>query len=396
MSSLGSQERIRDINSHLVLQSIINDGPLSRADLAKNLGLTKATVSSIVQALIDSSFVKEIGSLDTSVGRKPIMLSFNGDCGSIIAIDLSVRYITILLTNLKGDRCLIDQYPNPGETSLLLARIIEIIDITMAKAPETIYGVIGISIGVHGVVHNNTVLFTPYYELTDLNIAEILENHFNIPIYMENEANLSALGEKIYYYDYSNLINISVHSGIGLGIIVDDKLYVGRNGYAGEFGHTIIVPHGKACPCGNSGCIEQYASEQAIINYYQELTHTSINSPDPLMAAYSKGDNGAARSIERFIDYMSIGINNILNTFNPDIIVINSIFTMSIPDVIPRIMSSLQSHMNQSCQIVPSYLQDMAILLGGVYICSKNFLGIDSLVLNSELFDTGDKHGETD
>jgi len=386
MSFLGSQELIRDINSHLVLQTIINEGPLSRADLSKNLGLTKATISSIVQNLMNNSLVVEIGSLNTDKGRKPILLDFNNQCGFILSIDLSVDTMTALLTDLRGTNRALKQYAYPSDSgSEIVPNLIKIIKGSIDSLPLSVYGVVGICIGVHGVVHDNKAIFTPYYQLANLNLADELEQFFNIPVYLENEANLSALGEKNFYYDSSNLINISVHSGVGLGIIMDNHLYTGQHGYAGEFGHTIIVPDGKPCPCGNHGCIEQYASQRAIVHLYRYISGNHGATADDLMKAYSADDIYARQSIEAFIKYMSIGINNILTTFNPDIIVINSLFTMNIPDIIPRLEHNIHNYMNKYCTIVPSILQDMAILLGGVYICCKNFLKIDYLQLKREV-----------
>ena len=102
-----------------------------------------------------------------------------------------------------------------------------------------------------------------------------------------------------------------------------------------------------------------------------------------MIDAYLAHDTYAIQCIEAFIKYMSIGINNILTTFNPDIIVINSLFTMNIPDIIPKLEHNIRNYMNKYCTIVPSILQDMAILLGGIYVCCKNFLKIDYLQLRT-------------
>jgi len=386
MSFLGSQELIRDINSHLVLQTIINEGPISRADLSKNLGLTKATISSIVQNLMVDSLVIEIGSLNTDKGRKPILLDFNAQCGYILSIDLSVDMITALLTDVGGNNRTLKQYTYPsGNSAQVMANLVDTIEKIINSLPASIYGVVGICIGIHGVVHDNKVIFTPYYQLTDLNLAKELERFFNIPVYIENEANLSALGENNFCYDSANLINISIHSGVGLGIIMNNHLYTGQHGYAGEFGHTIIVPDGKLCPCGNHGCIEQYASQRAIVHLYRYISDNHNATADDLMKAYLAHDTYALQCIESFIKYMSIGINNILTTFNPDIIVINSLFTMNIPDIIPRLEQGIHNYMNKYCTIVPSILQDMAILLGGIYVCCKNFLKIEHLQLTRKI-----------
>lgn len=377
----GSKELIRDINSHLVLESIVNKGPISRADLSKALGLTKATISAIVQVLIDEHLVIEIGSAQTYKGRKPILLDLNQSGGQVISLDVSVDYITVLTSDLKGTHCFVKQYKNKGGSQEILPVLIPIIEKTIEGLPSTVHGVIGISIGIHGVVHHNQVMFTPYYSIKEDNLSEALSEHFHVPVYMDNEANLSVLGERTFYFNYPNIINLSVHSGIGMGILIDDQLYTGYNGYAGEFGHTIIVPDGRPCPCGNHGCFEQYASERAILIDYAKRKGNEEVSIDTLIRAYQAQDSDAREVISQFVKYMAIGINNILNTFNPNLIIINSSFTMYIPDITRQIQDSLCNRMDKYCTILPSGLQDTAILLGGACVVIKNFLGIDKLVL---------------
>lgn len=377
----GSKELIRDINSHLVLESIVNNGPISRADLSKALGLTKATISAIVQVLIDEHLVIEIGSAQTYKGRKPILLDLNQSGGHVISLDVSVDYITVLTSDLKGTHCFVKQYKNKGGSQEILPVLIPIIEKTIKGLPSTVHGVIGISIGIHGVVHHNQVMFTPYYSIKEDNLSEALSEHFHVPVYMDNEANLSVLGERTFYFNYPNIINLSVHSGVGMGILIDDQLYTGYNGYAGEFGHTIIVPDGRPCPCGNHGCFEQYASERAILIDYAKRKGNEEVSIDTLIRAYQAQDSDAREVISQFVKYMAIGINNILNTFNPNLIIINSSFTMYIPDITRQIQDSLCNRMDKYCTILPSGLQDTAILLGGACVVIKNFLGIDKLVL---------------
>ncbi|MCC3863878.1 ROK family transcriptional regulator [Terrisporobacter petrolearius] len=379
-----SQELIRNINNNLILESILNYGPISRADLSKKLNLTKATISAIVQDLIDHSLVVEIGSKDTHVGRKPILLCFNQKCAYAISIDLNAEYIAVYLSDLKGEKIYSSHYKNNLDSETLLEKLKAIIKHIITLVPDSKYGVVGITVGIHGITFNNEIIFTPYYNLTGLDIASDLNNTFNIPVYIENEANLSVIGEKAFFNDYSNIVNISIHTGVGLGIIIDNKLYTGYNGFAGEFGHSIVVPNGKPCPCGNNGCLEQYVSETSLLRHYSQLKDSEIKDIDVLISDYLYGDIEANQVIKSFIDYMSIAVNNILNTFNPHIIIINSAVTTYLPNIIEKIKNSMNSRMSKYINIVPTTLQNNSILLGGVYIISKNFLKINNLALSSK------------
>lgn len=377
----GSKELIRDINTKLVLETIINNTAISRASIAKHLGLTKATISAIVQELINKKLVVEIGSDDTSLGRKPILLSLNKKAGYVVCIDIGVETISALAADLIGEDCSLKQIKTPKSTANIINVLIQLIE-SMKLPKDTPYGLVGITLGIHGVTVNNQVSFTPYYNLSGIDLADGLGHHFNTSVFLENEANLSVIGEKTFQYDYSNIANISVHSGIGLGIIINHQLYTGYNGRAGEFGHTIIEIDGKQCPCGNKGCLEQYVSERTLLQEFAGLKGLPEADFEQFRAAYQAKDPDAHRIMDEFIKYMSVCINNVLNAYNPDIVIINSSFTIYFPHTIEKIEAALTSRMNSYVKIVPSVLQDTSILLGGICVAIKGFLSIDILKLN--------------
>lgn len=369
----GSKELIRDINKQLVLDIIRQRGPISRASISKELGLTKATISAIVQVLLDHHLVAEVGSDDTKKGRKPILLQFHKECGYVISIDLSTEYITLMSADLAGKSCALHRVENHSDKDTVIPILTELIQDRIRQLPESIYGPVGISLGIHGVVCDNLPTFVPYSPYTGMDFAAALEEHFHIPVLLGNEANLAALGEWTHSYHSPNMLSISVHSGIGLGIIMNNALICGQNGYAGEFGHSIISVGGRPCPCGNYGCLEQYASERALLQGLSKVKGRKI-TPDEFAALYQHRDQDALHTMDDFVTYMAVGINNLLNTFNPEIIVINSSFTMNFPEVTKDIHRALENYMQRYCRIEPSLLQDIAILLGGVSVCSRHFL----------------------
>lgn len=370
----GSKELIRDINTSLVINLIIEKGPISRALIAKELGLTKATISAIVQNLLDRKLVAEIGTANVTAGRKPVLLTFCYDCAYAISIDVSATHISILSAHLGGGNCNLIQYPTDNKKETILSELINCIENQMKLVPNSYYGIIGITLGIHGITNHNQVLFTPYSPYSGIDFVSELQDYFKVPVLIENEANLSVLGEYTFHYPVENMVGVSVHSGIGLGIIIDGHLYHGLNGYAGEFGHSIIELDGRSCPCGNHGCFEQYASERAILSELAKIKGISHVSIDDFVKLYTINDEDTIYIINLFVKYMSIGIRNIINTLNPELIVINSSFTMNFPHLIDQIQSSLTSTIHKSCNIVPSKLQDMSILLGGICMSKNNFL----------------------
>lgn len=370
----GSKELIRDINTSLVTNLIIEKGPISRAAIAKELGLTKATISAIVQNLLDRKLVEEIGTANVSSGRKPVLLTFCYNCAYAISIDVSASHISVLSAHLGGGDCKLIQYPSSNNKEDIIPQLIQCIEKQMTYIQSSHYGIIGITIGIHGITKHNKVIFTPYSPYSDIDFVSELKNYFHIPVLIENEANLSVLGEYTFHYPIKNMVGISVHSGIGLGIIINGTLYHGLNGYAGEFGHSIIELDGRPCPCGNQGCFEQYASERALLSELARLKNESEISINEFVKLYTNKEKESILIMKLFVKYMSIGIRNIINTLDPELIVINSSFTMNFPQVIEQIQDSIISTIHKTCNIVPSKLQDMSILLGGICMSRNMFL----------------------
>lgn len=374
----GSSELIRDINTQSVIRTIIENEPTSRAKVAQALGITKATVSTIVQTLLDKELVLEGDNVmlsGTQKGRKAIPLTMNRSCGYIVSIDLGYEMVSVMTSNLLGGSCSLFRFATPATEEDLISRLILEIRKAEAELPDSRYGLIGIAIGVHGVVHHNKIIFLPYaaFHSDSLDLVTPLEEAFDVPVLMENEANLSVLGEWFHCHHTNEMLYISIHSGIGVGIIMRDQLVKGKNGFAGEFGHTIISANGRECPCGNHGCLEQYASERALFLELARRKGFPVNA-DIYEQLYMKGDPDARALMEDFIFYISIGINNLLNSFNPDIIVLNTVLIRCRPTLCQDITDHLRNNMKKYCNLIPSTLQDTSILLGGVYLIQNQFL----------------------
>lgn len=368
---------IREMNENLVLEIIIQQGTISRADISKLCGLNKATVSSIVTNLLEKELVKEIGIGESSGGRKPIMVTFNEKAALSLSIDLGDNYISSILTYMDGTIILqknIDDISINKRT--VMKELKELISYYLERTPQTTYGVIGICIGIHGIVNDNQIVFAPYYNFEDLNLVENLEKAFSIPVRLENEANLSALGEKIFSKDLRNFISISIHTGVGAGVIINDELYRGSRGYGGEIGHMIVFPNGRKCPCGNKGCIEQYASEKRLLDVYRKKKGQKQLTFEQLIQNYKNEEPEAIDIVNTFIDYISISVNNVFTAYNPDVFIINSRFTSDIDGLIDLIKTKVTNKMNNDTILQSSTLREKATLIGGVHVNSTSFLDI--------------------
>ena len=391
---LGSRELIRDINSRLVLETILKEGSISRADISKKLGLTKATISSIIQELLNENLILETGSDDTKLGRKPILITFNRHAGSAVSIDIGSASTSILMTDLGGEIKALRKIrtPKPHELINVLSGIIS--DMLTMYKNTPLNKLVGIAASIHGITFNNNIIFTPYYNLSSCDIAGELSDIFCVPVHLENEANLSVISERAFISsEYSNIAAVSIHSGVGVGIIEGGRLCRGSKGFAGEFGHTVIDIDGRPCPCGNNGCLEQYLSERALLSDFMKEygnSAASEHSEDELCTGSDTSHDftvfenslrlnaqAALKTADNFVKYMAVCINNIMNTVNPEVIIINSSFTRAFPELTDRIAASLNSRFNTSVIVKPSALGDRSALLGGICVCIADFLGLE-------------------
>ena len=325
-TTTGDQALIKRMNTAIVLEAILREEPLSRAKISELTGLNKATVSSLVQDLIDNRLVREIGTGVSSGGRKPVLLEFIASAGYAVGIDLGVNYLRGVLTDLRGTIVAERQAPLPSPGADEAFNVLRpFIQELMADAPASAFGIVGIGVGVPGLVdRSGTVLYAPNMGWRDIPLKEALGRTFGIPVLIDNEANVGALGEQKYGIGrgISNMVYVSVGIGIGTGLILHRELYKGASGFSGELGHLSVEAHGKPCRCGNRGCWELYASEQALLDQAAELGYP--RDLDELLAAASAGDAKVRELLEGIGEYLGVGISNIVNVFNPNAVVIGN------------------------------------------------------------------------
>lgn len=370
---------IREQNEKVVLKTIIQEGQISRANLSKQTKLNKATISSIVATLLEQDLVSEIGAGESSGGRKPILVTFNEKCGVSISIDLGDNYISAILTYLDGT--IIEQTTTHSISITkdnVMNYLTNIVDAFCTFNSYSTYGLVHIAIGIHGIVRNNKIIFSPFYNLGEIDLEDELCQLYNVPIVLENEANLSAIGERTNLTEYKNLVSISIHTGIGAGIILNGELFTGVGGYAGEIGHMTLFPDGDTCPCGNVGCLELYASEKQLLKKFNNLKESNLLTFEDLKVDYSNNDVHAIYTVDTFIQYITIGIHNIITTFNPEIVIINSPIVDELDGVLEKI-KNIPTITHKSTVIQSSSLKETSTLLGGSYLNSMRFLGISSI-----------------
>lgn len=324
---------MRKMNKKSVIEAIYNDGPISRIDISQHTGLTKATVSSLVDELITDKYVEEIGFGASKGGRKPVMLQFQSESGYCVGVDVQITYIKTILTDMRGNIVYrrirpLEAFKGHVSRNTLEQILITEIQNATEQAPSAPHGIVGTGIALPGMLNFRTgvAYHLPNIEIRDWDVISRLREAFPFPIFIDNDGNCGAWSEYRQRH-IQHLVFISCGTGIGTGIVLGGQLYRGVHGIAGEFGHMTISPAGVPCACGNDGCWEQYASEQALLRYLRQRQQSPESlelSPDLVSVAVERAaDNeGYRRAFQSIGSYLGIGISNIVNAFNPELIVI--------------------------------------------------------------------------
>lgn len=372
---------IREQNSILVLSEIINRPEVSRAMISELTGLNKATVSEIVRRLIDDDYVIEIGpgKSTSSGGRRPILLTVNKKAGISISFDVRYDRISYLITYLDGEK--IDYTIKEKEMTKdnIVDSIVSVVDNFKSTMGDSPFGIIGITVSIHGITHENKIEFTPYFDLEKIDLVETLEEKCDLPVHIENEANLSALAEAAFDYEHEHIISFSAHTGIGAGVILHGQLHRGSSGRSGEVGHTVLYPNGISCPCGNQGCLEQYCSTKAVVRKFQLLKGNDELTFEDLIEAYHQKDSSTLNLILQFAKDFGIGLMNVIGNYDPEIVYINSELLEEIPELISLLTHYLSMTIYRNVKLKQSLLGKKASVYGATVMNLQKFLNVSNV-----------------
>lgn len=327
------QNKTKQNNKMSILELAMEIPKVSRVEISEKLGLTRATVSNLTEELIKDDLLTQVGQGKSSGGRKPAILSLNENAGYTIGIDIGVNYIYGILTDLKGtilsSRNFKYRSENKTENNSTLISIIDSFIYEMDK--DTRYGLVGIGIGIPGILkQTGEIIRTPNINWLESNIKHNLESKYEVPVYMENEANAGALGELFFgkVKSIDDFIYISIGIGIGVGVIFDKNLFKGSTGFSGEVGHITIERDGIKCKCGNYGCWELYASESFIYKNFDSIypdNKVFETTKDLILSInLAKNDEDAESVFKELGDNIGIGLATIINIFNPKKVIIGT------------------------------------------------------------------------
>jgi N-acetylglucosamine repressor len=261
-----THQQTRVHNERLVVRTLYDLGPISRAEVARLTGLTRTTVSDVVASLLDEGVVREIGRGPSSGGKAPILLEVDDDARLVVGLDLGEEHFAGSLVNLRGEirrtaELAVDGRDGAAALDLVFDLLDRLLDGTTAP-------LLGIGIGTPGLVDSRTGTIRRAVNLDwrDLPLGEIVAERYAVPVNVANDSQAAALAEYTYAGGdrVPNLIAIRVGRGVGAGLVLRGALFQGDGSGAGEIGHVVVDDDGALCRCGRTGCLETVAGMRAI------------------------------------------------------------------------------------------------------------------------------------
>ena len=390
---------VRKTNRAIILSVFRTHQTLSRAQLANETGLNPSTVSNIIGELISDNLIRETELIHANIGRPGRLLEINPEGGCALGIEINVDYIELLVSDFSAQELWRKRQPsNPaaGQDAIMLqvlALARQAADFIAARKSR----LLGIGVGVPGMVDvaSGLLRLAPNLHWVDVPIRDYLSTYFNCPIYVENEANAAALGE--YYFgavrNVKDFIYLSAGVGLGSGIVMGGKLFRGMFGYAGEAGHMTLDINGALCSCGKRGCWETFVGPRAVEQRVRNLLGSGAKSTltertagdltridmEMVIQAALQGDPTAIEALHEVAFYLGVGIANLVNLFNVEVIVLGGALNNASPfllkDVEQIVLSNTLSPAREHIRIIPSAHGSDACIMGAITLVLDDILG---------------------
>lgn len=320
-----------------VLHLIWRRHHMSRAEIARELSLSRSTVTEVVRELLQTGFVKEVGSGVSSGGRKPIVLAFQNEARIIIGVDIGATHVSACVMNLDGQVLRFDTRNHSVRADPVGTRnlIFELTESLLDHFKNGVKRLLSIGVSLPSPVDPNhpewlsEVVIPAWRGRSEI---DILHRHYKVPVFVDNDANVGALAEHRWGAGrgVNDLTYVKLGYGIGSGFILNGEVYRGGTGIAGEMGHIPIKTDGEDCVCGLKGCLVTLVGGDALKKRIRELLprypKSIVANMEPtlgnLEAAAIKRDALAVQIFNESAEYMSIAITGWINMMNPSRVIL--------------------------------------------------------------------------
>jgi len=323
-----------------VFDSVRSAGLIPRVDVAKQLGVSPASVTATVSDLIEAGFLKEVATPrpdDTSRGRPPVALGVNGQKRYVAGVKLSDQTHSAIILDFAGRHVADASLPRDAsqfDLGGLIRQSETVLKDALNAGNLAQDDIASVGLGLPGVVDNQTgqVLWSPLMQDRNVEFAAALARRLGKPVYIDNDANLVTLAELWFGAGrgLSDFAVVTIEHGVGMGLVLNHQLYRGAKGLGMEIGHTKVQLDGALCRCGQRGCLEAYVADYALIREARtalNMGNRGVASPQALLESlydHAKAGNTAARAIfSRAGRYLALGLANITNIFDPNLILLS-------------------------------------------------------------------------
>ena len=386
------------MNRSMVFDLIRRKGPISRAEIARTIGLSIPTVMKITEEFSHKQFVQDVGKGESSGGKRPELLELIPDSKYIIGVGVGRSKTNVLMMNLAGE-VFIREIMETGGTvvpEVWISRLIRVIENVIRESGLPEKRILGMGIGMPGILDEESgkVLFSPDFKWENVDMLTPIRERFKMDITIENANRALAMGE--YYFgagvDSRNFLVVNLGHGIGSAIMREGEFYRGSSGSSGEIGHIILEKNGPKCNCGNKGCLEAIASGNAIArdakiavlegnaSKIMELVNGDINRIEAktVFEAAHLGDQMAIQITERAMQYIGIGLANYINLLDPDLIILfggltnaGNIFLKKIKEVLRERQMKFAG---RQVKLVISQMGENGTAVGSASLVLKKFI----------------------
>ena len=367
-------------------------------DLAKELDLSVPTVTKFISEMCEEGYINDYGKLETSGGRHPSIYGLNPESGYFIGVDIKKFSINIGWINFKGDLLELNmktpyQFENTQEA---LEELCSMIKAFINKIEVNADKILNICINISGRVNPESGYSFSMFNFSERPLAEVLTEKIGFPVCIDNDTRAMTYGEymKGCVTGEKNIIFVNISWGLGIGIIIDGKIYTGKSGFSGEFGHVNAFDNEIICHCGKKGCLETEASGSAFQRIFLERIkngETSIlskrlkekNKPltlDDLIEAACKEDLLCIEIIEEIGQKLGKQIAGLINIFNPELVIIGGTLSLTGDYITQPIKTAIRKYslnlVNKDSAIATSKLKDKAGIIGACMLArSRMFEG---------------------
>ncbi|KPL25372.1 MAG: hypothetical protein AMJ93_00270 [Anaerolineae bacterium SM23_84] len=358
------QALVRRLNTALIMDWLRRRGALSRAGLSAATGLNRSTVSSVIHDLLEEHLVREVGLQPSEGGRPGMLLELSPEGGCAVGVEIGVDFVSVVLTDFIAQVLWRKRIPSDPKDrqGIIVSRTEDLVQEALSIGTERGLRILGVGLGVPGLVdlQQGTLVFAPNLGWSDVPFRQMWTERFDAPVFVENEANAAALGE--YYFglarNVQTLVYLSAGVGLGGGIILNGRLFRGSSGYAGEVGHMTVDPNGELCGCGKRGCWETVVGPRAIVRRVRQALESGAESQigtlvendlshidvGVVVEAAQAGDLVAQTALEEIGVHLGIGISNLVNTFNPEMVVLGGALSLASPFLLPVVEETVREH----------------------------------------------------